>query len=58
MKKDTSTAGEAFVESFANVTKSMLAQSKALARTVSLAQVLDMDRSGSEDKENEENRVS
>lgn len=58
MKKDTSTAGEAFVESFANVTRSMLAQSKALARTVSLAQVLDIDRSGSEDKENEENRVS
>ncbi|CAM9210667.1 unnamed protein product, partial [Sphacelaria rigidula] len=41
-------AGEAFVESFANVTRSMLAQSKALARTVSLAQVLDT----SIDKEN------
>lgn len=41
-------AGEAFVESFANVTRSMLAQSKALARTVSLAQVLDT----SFDKEN------
>lgn len=41
--RTTPAAGEAFIQSFTDMTRAMLAQSKALARTVSLAQVLETD---------------
>lgn len=44
-------AGEAFVASFAGMTRSMVAQSRALARKVSLAQLLD-DTSSTNDHNN------